>query len=67
MILVLTTRERHERTGQMQLLVSHGIDLETDQTIVLPQVAPSAIGAILDHDLEEYALLDPPARPVRQA
>ena len=43
-------------TGEKEHLVSHGIDTETDQTVVLPQVPPSECGCVYDINIGEYVL-----------
>jgi hypothetical protein len=60
MIIVITSRERNEYTGKMETVVSHGIDLnDNDRIIVLPQERdPSLIGAVFDMDVGEYVLYE---------
>lgn len=36
MIIVVTTTEKNESTGLMELLVSHGIEEKTGRQVVLP-------------------------------
>jgi hypothetical protein len=43
-------------TGEKELLVDYGIDLETDQTIVLPNIHPKEIGGEFDKTYNEYIL-----------
>lgn len=45
MILVIVDSVRDKRTGQRRMLVSHGVNLDTDRIVVLPQEHPEAIGA----------------------
>jgi len=56
MILVITHKERNKRTGQMETIVSHGIDLETDQPVILPNETPQSIGAVFDREYGEFVL-----------
>jgi hypothetical protein len=37
-------------------LVDYGIDLETDQTVVLPNIHPKEIGGVFDKTYNEYIL-----------
>jgi hypothetical protein len=43
-------------TGEKEQLVSHGVDTETDEIVVLPQVSPSECGCVYDIDIGEYVL-----------
>jgi hypothetical protein len=43
-------------TGNKELLVDYGIDLETDQNVVLPNISPKEIGAVFDETYNEYIL-----------
>jgi len=45
MILLITDTERNETTGRTETIVSHGIDLNTGRTVVLPQERPEQLGA----------------------
>lgn len=56
MIVVITTKERNPRTGREQVVVSHGIDLATDQTVILPCETPEALGAVFNPEMGEYIL-----------
>lgn len=60
MILIITTTERNRLTGFPRLIVSHGIDLETDLTVILPNVHPEEIGAKIDLNTGEYVLYNKP-------
>jgi len=33
------------KTGRQEFVVSHGVDLDTDKTVILPCVHPSELGA----------------------
>lgn len=43
-------------TGEKEQLVSHGVDTETDEVVILPQVSPSELGCVYDIELGEYVL-----------
>lgn len=58
MIVLATVMEKDPKTGYARLIVSHGIDSETLQNVVLPQETPQALGAVLDRDLGEWVLRD---------
>lgn len=51
MIAVIVYREYNETTRSYDLIVSHGIDSETLDNVVLPQDCPSEIGAKFDSEL----------------
>jgi hypothetical protein len=52
-------KERNRKTGLEETIVSHGIDLNNDDRIViLPQEPPWKIGAVMDPDIGEYVLLE---------
>lgn len=56
MIVVITNWETNPKTGHKQLIVSHGVDSETLQDIVLPNETPEALGAVFDQNIKEYVL-----------
>ncbi len=58
MIMVVVNRERNPRTGKLDLVVSHGIDMNTGKNAVLPQEGPAAVGAVMDMVLGEYVIRD---------
>lgn len=66
MIVVIVTKETNPRTGRNQSIVSHGVDLDTGNTVILPAEAPESIGAVLHPQLGEFVLLDapPPRSPI---
>ena len=55
-IIVITTKERNPRTGREQVVVSHGIDMDTDRTVILPCEPPEALGAVFNPEMGEYVL-----------
>ena len=54
MILVITNFEKDDM-GKKREFVSHGINLESDRVVVLPQVSPEEI-AVFDLDIGEWIL-----------
>lgn len=58
MIIVITIREKNKRTGQEELIVSHGINLHTGKTVILPCESPKQIGAKFNIAIGEYVLSD---------
>ena len=54
MILVICTKDATTQTD----IVSHGIDVDTNAIISLPNVKPWLIGAKLDPSLFEYVFED---------
>ena len=58
MIIVIVIKERSERSGTIEEVVSHGIDMDTNEIITLPSVSPQNLGAIFDMSIGEYVLKD---------
>ena len=62
MILLVTgwfdkTDQYGRRTGEKEFLVSHGIDLNTDQTVITSCDPPSRIpGARFDNNYQEWVI-----------
>jgi hypothetical protein len=48
----------HNLIGPKKLVVSHGVDLETDKHVILPNEHPSILGALWDENLREYVIED---------
>lgn len=44
------------KTGQTEFVVSHGIDEETDKTVILPPEHPLTLGAVYDYNLCEWVI-----------
>jgi hypothetical protein len=61
-IMLITVREKNKRTGEEELVVSHGIDLETEKTIITSNEPPQFMGAKFDHDMGEWVLDVPDVR-----
>jgi hypothetical protein len=49
-------REDGTNTGRKQFMVSHGILLDTEKTICLPNEHPSVLGACFDKDYNEWII-----------
>jgi hypothetical protein len=56
MIIVITSKERNEKTGKIETVVSHGVEAETGRAVVLPCETPERIGAKFNVELGEYVL-----------
>ena len=39
-----------------ELLVSHGIDINTNKLVILPNVPPHEIGCFFDNNIGEYVM-----------
>ncbi|MED5690918.1 hypothetical protein, partial [Enterobacter hormaechei] len=56
MVIVVTTSERDEATGQNRLIASHGVEEETGKKVILPPEHPSDIGAQFNTDLQSWVI-----------
>jgi|GEM_PF-3307455 len=56
MIIVVTTTERNETTGQMELFASHGVEESTGRQVVLPAEHPKEIGAHYSDELQSWVI-----------
>lgn len=56
MVIVVTTSERDEATGQNRLIVSYGVEEETGKKVILPPEHPSDIGAQFNTDLQSWVI-----------
>jgi len=56
MIVIIFTKARNPRTGQMEKVAANGVDIDTLRTITLPSVTAQELGAVYDRDLGEYIL-----------
>lgn len=54
--IIIANREINERTGQEEIIASHGIDLATDHEFQVPQIDPRFLGATFDQEYGEYVL-----------
>ncbi len=50
MISVIVVKEKNLKTGRVEEIVSHGVDLDTLKNIILPQVSPKELGAVYDKE-----------------
>lgn len=60
MIICIVVTERNERSGNMEQIVSHGIDSDTGRHVVLPCDPPGTMGAVFDREMGEYVIRDEP-------
>jgi len=56
MILVITYSVINSRTGIVETLTSHGVDLETDKIVTLPPAPPASLGAMFSNEYGEWIL-----------
>ncbi|MDU1652688.1 hypothetical protein [Leclercia adecarboxylata] len=56
MIIVVTTTEKNEKTGHMELLASHGVEELTGRQLVLPAEHPKEIGAHYSDELQSWVI-----------
>lgn len=56
MIIVVTTTEKNETTGQMEFIASHSIEKTTGRQVVLPAEHPKDIGAHYSEDLHSWVI-----------
>lgn len=45
------------KTGRKEFVVSHGVDSETGQNVILPTEDPRRLGAIFDSSIGEWVLV----------
>lgn len=58
MIILITYSEINKRTRKKELIVSHGVNPKTNQTVILPNVSPIELGAKYDDKLCEWILIN---------
>lgn len=56
MIIVIVTTEEDPKTGRSGQVVSHGVDTETGQNVILPCESPERVGAEWDAQIGEYVI-----------
>ena len=56
MVVVIFTKQRNPRTGQMEQIASHGVDTDTNRAVTLPSISAQELGAVFNRDLTEYVL-----------
>lgn len=55
-IVVIAVRERCKRTGRIEEIASHGINLANDAHVVLPPEKPSQLGATFCNEIGEWVI-----------
>jgi hypothetical protein len=60
MIVVIFTNLRNERTGAMERVASHGVDIDTLEQFTLPPVTAKELGAFYSPDLGEFVVSNIP-------
>lgn len=59
-IVIANTCKKLDRygspTGETEVLISHGVDMDTGNFVVLPNIPPWMLGAVFDSDIGEYVL-----------
>lgn len=60
MIIVIVTEERNARSGRMEKVVSHGVDMATGKIIIMSCGSPESVGASFDPDIGEYVIRETP-------
>ncbi len=65
MLLLITVTETDEKTGRRQTLVSHGVNLDRGEIVILPSETPKALGAVFDPDYGEWLLQEYPIQPAQ--
>lgn len=56
MIIVVTTTEKNESTGMMEMFASHGVEETTGRKIVLPAEHPKDLGAHYSEELQSWVI-----------
>jgi len=51
MIIVICNKDENNN-----LICSHGINIETDEIIIIPQISPKELGARFNTELGEYII-----------
>lgn len=54
--VVLISNLETTEIGSKTLITSHGINMETMETVTVPNVHPMELGAVFDKDLCEWVL-----------
>lgn len=44
------------KTGETEFLTSHGVDIDSGQNIVVPQVHPKHLGGVFNQQMQEWVL-----------
>jgi hypothetical protein len=61
MILCVVITETNKKTGLQEQVVSHGVDLDTGRSVILPAEHPGKLGAVFDPGYGEYLILGKPS------
>lgn len=56
MIIVIAYTETNKRTGKIEPIVSHGVNVNTGKVIAMPPIHPQQTGAVFDHDIGEWII-----------
>jgi hypothetical protein len=56
MVIVIVNKEVNPDTGRLEEVVSHGVDTRTGRLVVMPQLSPTAVGAVFDLKVGEFVL-----------
>lgn len=43
-------------TGKKKLVASHGVDIDTDRIVIMPNEHPTQLGAVFDDEYMEYII-----------
>lgn len=60
-MMLITMQERNARTGRMETIVSHGVDLDTDKTVITDSETIEVWktrGAVFDTNMGEWVYRD---------
>lgn len=58
MIVVIVVKEKNERTGRVETVVSHGVDYRTGKLVVMSGDSPESVGAVFNKEIGEYVVYD---------
>lgn len=60
MIVLITMQERNTKTGRLETIVSHGVDEDSGENVILPcetiEYFIAEAGARLDENMREYVI-----------
>lgn len=57
--VLVTITEFNEKTRRNEIIVSHGVDLDTGREVVLPNETPEYLGGVFDPNMGEYVVRHP--------
>ena len=55
-ILVITTTEHNDTTGRDEIIASHGVNLRTEENVILPCEHPKDLGAHFSKTYNEWVI-----------